>query len=127
MRRMPKLDHLAIVVRDWRAARDWYVSVLGFRVEFEVPERATAALQDDAGFTLFVAEDPVGPAPTGSCVLTVQVDDVDATYVRLAARGVAFAKPPQKLFWGYGAELLDPSGYRIGLWDETSMRSKGGS
>jgi hypothetical protein len=60
-----KLDHLAIVVRDWRAARDWYARHLGLQVEFEIPERRTAALQDDAGFTLFVAEsDAAVPTPT---------------------------------------------------------------
>jgi len=31
------------------------------------------------------------------------------------------------VFWGYGAELLDPDGYRIHLWDEVSMREKGGA
>src|SRR5262249_17252564 len=86
LRRVAKLDHLAIVLRDWRAARDWYGRPLGLRVGFEIPERRTAALQDDAGFTLFVAEsDEVAPA--ASCVLTFQVDDVAATLRRAHAGG----------------------------------------
>jgi hypothetical protein len=40
---------------------------------------------------------------------------------------VTFEKSPQKLLWGYGAELLDPDGYFVYLWDEKSMREKGGS
>ena len=48
-------------------------------------------------------------------------------YRELAARGIGFTHVPQKLFWGYGAELLDPDGYRIRLWDETSMQEKGSS
>ena len=44
----------------------------------------------------------------------------------MAARGVAFVHPPQKVYWGYGAELLDPDGYRLRLWDEVTMREKGG-
>jgi hypothetical protein len=32
---------------------------------------------------------------------------------------------PQKLFWGYGAELTDPDGYLVRLWDEQSMKEKG--
>ena len=44
----------------------------------------------------------------------------------LAARGVEFEKAPQKLFWGYGAELHDPDGYLVYLRDEKSMREKGG-
>jgi catechol 2,3-dioxygenase-like lactoylglutathione lyase family enzyme len=31
---------------------------------------------------------------------------------------------PDKLFWGYGAELRDPDGYLIYLWDERTMRGK---
>jgi catechol 2,3-dioxygenase-like lactoylglutathione lyase family enzyme len=121
---MVKLDHLAITVRDYRAARDWYVGTLGLRVEFEIPDRRTAALQDDGGFTLFVAEGDT-PSGAGAVFLTFQVDDVEATHGTLAARGVTFTRVPQKLYWGYGAELLDPDGHRVGLWDETSMREKG--
>jgi hypothetical protein len=69
----------------------------------------------------------VPPAPTGSVFLTFQVSDVDAKYRELASRGIGFTHVPQKLYWGYGAELLDPDNYRIGLWDEITMREKGGS
>jgi hypothetical protein len=38
---------------------------------------------------------------------------------------VVLEAQPQKLFWGYGAELRDPDGYLIRLWDELSMHEKG--
>jgi catechol 2,3-dioxygenase-like lactoylglutathione lyase family enzyme len=123
---MAKLDHVSLRVRDWQASRDWYVANIGLAIEFEIPERKTAALQDTSGLTLFVAETtdvPIEP----SCGLFFQVDDVDETHRRLAAKGVPFLATPQKLFWGYGAELVDPDGYRIGLWDERSMKEKGGA
>jgi len=120
---MIRLDHLTIPVRDVIQSRDWYASHLGLKVEFEIVERKTAALQDDGGFTLFLVE---GDPPRGTlCTLTFQVADVEATYRDLSSRGVAFDKAPQKLFWGYGAELRDPDGYLIYLWDEASMRAKG--
>ena len=121
---MVKLDHLSIAVRDHVRSRDWYAGHFGFRVEFEVPERKTVALQDDGDLTLFLvesADQPVVP----SCGLRLQVDDVEAKYRELSARGVRFEKSPQKLFWGYGAELRDPDGYLIYVWDERSMREKG--
>jgi catechol 2,3-dioxygenase-like lactoylglutathione lyase family enzyme len=126
---MVKLDHLAITVRDYHASRDWYVDNLGLRVEFEVADRRTVALQDDGGLTLFLAEegDGIRPAQTDSVCLTFQVANVDVAHRELAARGIGFTHVPQKLFWGYGAELLDPDGYRIRLWDETSMQEKGSS
>ena len=40
------------------------------------------------------------------------------------ARGIVFGHGPQKNFWGYGAELADPDGYLIRLWDEKSMKEK---
>ncbi len=88
-------------------------------------ERKTVALRDDGDLTVFLYENP-GSAITPSCTLTFQVDDVDAKYRELVSRGVPFDKPPQKLMWGYGAELQDPDGYMIYLWDEQSMREKGG-
>ena len=120
---MIRLDHLTIPVKQHAVARDWYVSNLGLRVEFEVAERKTVALQDDAGFTVFLVEsDEIRSTP---CTLTFQVDDVETTHRELSLRGVVFEKAPQKLFWGYGAELRDPDGYLLYLWDETSMRAKG--
>jgi catechol 2,3-dioxygenase-like lactoylglutathione lyase family enzyme len=123
---MIKLDHLAICVTDAERSRDWYVRHFGFTVEFEVPERHTVALQDEAGITLFLVGDPER-ARTPSCGLTFQVADVEATHRALAAAGLPFVSAPQKLFWGYGAELKDPDGYLIHLWDERSMREKGGA
>jgi uncharacterized glyoxalase superfamily protein PhnB len=93
------------------------------KIEFEVPERNTVALQDDSGFTLFLVDGERQTPP--SCTLTFQVADVELKYSELSARGVMFEKAPQKLFWGYGAELRDPDGYLIYLWDERTMREKG--
>ncbi len=120
---MTRLNHLTIPVRDLTLSRDWYVANLALKVEFEVAERKTVALQDDAGFTLFVVES--AGAFTASCTLTFEVDDVDVKFQSLTERGLVFEKPPQKLFWGYGAELRDPDGYLVYLWDEKSMREKG--
>ena len=123
---MVRLDHLTIPVTDLARARAWYTGNLGMKVEFEIPERGTAALQDDTELTLFLVETrehSVQPAIT----LTFQLDDVDEKYRELSARGVKFEKSPRKHFWGYGAELRDPDGYLVYLWDEKSMREKGGS
>ena len=123
---MVQLDHLTLFVADERRSRDWYVGSFGFAVEFEIPERSTVALRDDSGPTLFLSRDPER-ARHPSCGLTLQVDDVEARQAEFASRGVAFEKAPQKLVWGYGAELRDPDGYLVYLWDERSMREKGGS
>jgi predicted enzyme related to lactoylglutathione lyase len=119
---MIKFDHLTIPVRDHARSRDWYVATLGLSVEFEVPARKATALKDEHDFTIFV-EQSTGPVGNGTA-LYFSVDDVDAFHATLAARGIAFANPPQKTYWGYGAELTDPDGYHVRLWDERTMREK---
>lgn len=122
---MLKLDHLEISVDNYRVSRDFYVQHLGFTLEFEVPERRMAAIHDEYDFTIFLAEHMNAGKPR-SCVLTLQVDDVEQKYRELSARGLSFAHPPSRLFWGYGAELRDPSDYLLRLWDAESMRVRGG-
>ena len=122
---MIRLDHLTLPVSDLDRSRRWYTVNLGLKIEFEIPERRTVALQDDADLTLFLVETPQEDI-TPTCTLTFQVDDVDSKYLELNGIGVLFEKSPRRHFWGYGAELRDPDGYLIYLWDETSMREKGG-
>jgi catechol 2,3-dioxygenase-like lactoylglutathione lyase family enzyme len=120
-----RLDHISLAVKDWRASRDWWRGKLGFEVEFELEGAGVAAMRDEADLTVFLGQADDVIVPPG-LALTVQVADVDAKHAELTAVGVAFEHPPQKVFWGYGAELLDPNGYRIRLWDEASMKAKGG-
>jgi uncharacterized glyoxalase superfamily protein PhnB len=116
---------MSLPVSNSKASRDWYVKNFGFKVEFEVPERKMTAIQDDAGFTIFLYESKADRAGA-KCSLTFQVKDVEATYLELLSRGVPFKNAPARYFWGYGAGLHDPDGYQIMLWDEVSMREKAG-
>jgi predicted enzyme related to lactoylglutathione lyase len=118
---MIKLDHLTLSVRDYNAARNWYVSNLGLSVEFEIADRHVAAVQDSDGFTVFLEQSPSPPTSTG-CVLYFQVDSVDGAYERLNRQGVPCTMPPGHQFWGYGLELADPDGHRVRLWDAVSMQ-----
>ena len=120
---MMKFDHLSLPVSDCARSREWFIETLGLKVEFEVPERQTVALQDSDDFATFLQQVPP-PIITDGCALWFQVDDVDTTFAAWAARGVSFSHPPRKTYWGYGAELADPDGYLIRLWDERSMKEK---
>jgi len=121
---MVKLDHITLFVRDYQAARDWYVDNLGLTTEFETPEHFVAAVQDSEGFTLFLEQSSAQP-PNPACLLYFQVDSVDETYERLRQQGVGLRIAPCRQFWGYGAELADPDGHRVRLWDAASMQTKG--
>lgn len=119
-----KFDHIMLPVSDCQASRDWYVKNLGFTIEFEIAAARTVAIQDDNGFTIFLQETKESLA-NEKCALTMQVKDVDEVHRALSEKSVKFLSAPQRLFWGYGAELADPDGYVVRLWDEVSMREKG--
>jgi catechol 2,3-dioxygenase-like lactoylglutathione lyase family enzyme len=121
---LAKFDHMTLPVSDCLVSRDWYVHNLGFKVEFENIGTGTVAIQDDNDFTIFLQKS-IEPLVGEKCSLTIQVKDVDLTHRILAEKGVRFSHPPKRHFWGYGAELADPDGYVIRLWDEVSMREKG--
>ena len=120
---MVRFDHLRIPVTDLARSRRWYVDTLGLKVEFEVPDRQTVALQDGSDFTIFLQEVASRVEPLG-CALWFQVTDVDTIHAEWSARGVTFVHGPRKSYWGYGAELCDPDGYLVRLWDERSMKEK---
>ena len=119
---MMKFDHLNLPVSNLDRSRDWYITALGLKVEFEVLDRRTVALQDGEGFAIFLQERP--EAVPGGVALWFQVDDVDKTFDQWKDRGIAFTHGPQKTFWGYGAELADPDGYLVRLWDQRTMKEK---
>jgi catechol 2,3-dioxygenase-like lactoylglutathione lyase family enzyme len=121
---LAKFDHLTLPVSDCLRSRDWYVKNLGFKVEFENIAEGVVAIQDDNDFTIFLQK-TAARLSDDKCSLTIQVQDVDQTHQHLAKQGVRFLNPPKRHFWGYGAELNDPDGYLIRLWDEVSMREKG--
>jgi catechol 2,3-dioxygenase-like lactoylglutathione lyase family enzyme len=56
---MIRLDHLSLPVHDWQKSRDWYKRHLGFEIEFEIADRKTAALRDDADLTMLPYEGEV--------------------------------------------------------------------
>lgn len=117
---MARFDHLSLPVASWTRSRDWYSRCIGLKVEFEISERQTVALRDQNDFTIFFQQTVERGRPV-DIALYFSVGDVDALHRTLAAARVPFIHPPQKTFWGYGAELLDPDGYVVRLWDERTM------
>jgi hypothetical protein len=101
-----QLDHLTIPVTNLPRSREWYVGTLGLKVEF-----------------IFLQQGPSSVQP-GGCALYFQVASVDDTFAQWSGRGIEFSHAPRKTYWGYGAELNDPDGYLVRLWDQRSMKEK---
>jgi catechol 2,3-dioxygenase-like lactoylglutathione lyase family enzyme len=109
---------MVLPVSDVRKARDWYVDKLGFKLDREHNE--AVGIKDDSGLTIFLIRTANSLAGQ-KITLTIQVDNVDSKYEELSRMGVKFLSPPKRQFWGYGAEVLDPDGYKNDLWDEATM------
>jgi len=115
---MAKVSHMVLPVADLDSSRDWYVNKLGFTFDRQVEQ--AVAVKDQSGLTIFLYKS-AGPLSGQTITLTIQVDNVDRKHEELANQGVEFVSPPKLQFWGYGAEVLDPDGYRNHLWDEVTM------
>jgi len=114
------LNHLTIRVSNYMASRDWYVKNFGFRVEFENIESGFGGLVDDGAVELILVQSPLR-AGERDCALTLQCESVHAKYRELVARGIPFTHEPMNVPWGFGAELADPDGYRVMIWDKHTM------
>ena len=114
------LNHLTIHFSNYVTSRDWYVTNFGFRVEFENLESGFGGVEDSGGVELILVQRPL-PEHERDCALTLQCDSVHAKYSELTGRGIPFVHEPRSVPWGCGAELLDPDGYRVMIWDKHTM------
>ncbi len=115
-----KIKFISIPVRDQDRALDFYMNTLGFSL---VTDQAMGPGQrwielrpakGETGVALFTPpgqEDRVGTFLGAS----FDCDDVEKTYRELTAKGVEFAKPPQKQPWGTMAIMKDSEGNQIVL------------
>src|SRR5437867_3525928 len=114
-----RISHMVLPVSDIQKSRDWYVDKLGFKVERENED--VVGIKDQSGLSIFLQK--TGGTLAGQKItLTIQVDNVESKHQELASLGVKFVNSPKRVFWGYGAEVLDPDGYMNHLWDEVTMR-----
>src|SRR5260370_7542967 len=99
---MIKFDQLRIPVTDLARSRSWYINTLGLKLEFEVPDRQTVALQDSNDFTIFLQQTQSGVLPNG-CALWFRVVPVDPTFADLPSPCFHFAPRPPKSYSPSGA------------------------
>ena len=126
---MPHLELVALIVRDYEPAIDFFVNALGFELVEDSP-----SLTNDGRPKRWVVVRPKG-AQTGILLaradgerqaaiageqfagrvgLFLRVDDFDAQYTRMAAAHVEFVSPPRVEAYGKLAVFLDLEGNR---WD----------
>jgi catechol 2,3-dioxygenase-like lactoylglutathione lyase family enzyme len=113
-----------LFVKDIKRSRDFYGNVLGLEFEQGNDDSATFILGPDAlllvdhggADELLRAADVEHDSARGATsVIVALVDDVDALYEELLAKGVEFIRPPEDRWWGKRcAHFKDPDGH---VWE----------
>ena len=123
------LSLVTVVVEDYDAAIDFYLSALGFELAADAPAETTdgrpkrwvVVRPPGAATGLLLARADgadqaavVGRQSAGRVGFFLQVDDFDAAFARLTAAGVRFVRPPRSEPYGRVAVFLDIAGNK---WD----------
>ncbi len=115
-----RIDATVVLIRDLDACIAFYRDTL----EFELVDSDDHSASFKLGDQYFLLINPTGTADLfgaggrdlkigggAQILLAAGVDDVDATYEALRAKGVAFIRPPTNQSWGLRtAHFADPEG-----------------
>jgi catechol 2,3-dioxygenase-like lactoylglutathione lyase family enzyme len=116
---------VALLVRAYDEAIDWYCDRLGFRLADDVDlgggKRWVTLEPGQGGARLLLAQAEgalqaarVGDQAGGRVFLFLETDDFDRDYAAMAAKGVAFREEPRREAYGTVAVFADLYG---NLWD----------
>ncbi len=121
------IAHIALVVREYDEALNFYVGKLGFRVVENTyqPEQnkrwVVISPPGSSGTSLLLArasapeqEAFIGNQAGGRVFLFLQTDDFQRDYNRMVSVGVTFVRPPREASYGTVAVFKDLYGNR---WD----------
>ena len=122
-----------LFVADYRRARDFYQNVMGLEclhgtdgvdAYFKIgPDGLLLIAHDTADDLLSPADVDHERARGGRFVMATAVDDVDAAYEELRARGAEFIRVPGDRHWGLRcAHFKDPDG---NIWEIHAPVSEG--
>lgn len=133
---MPRLAHIALVVRDYDEALAFYVGKLGFTLVDDtyqpaqdkrwVTIRPPGAAEDAATILLARAATPaqarfVGNQAGGRVFLFLATDDFDRDHAAFTAAGVEWVRPPATHDYGRVAVFADLYG---NLWDLVQFEAR---
>jgi catechol 2,3-dioxygenase-like lactoylglutathione lyase family enzyme len=126
---MANLDLVALVVKEYDPAIDFFVRILGFDLVEDSPsltndgrpKRWVVVRPPGAASGILLAradgeeqERLIGNQFAGRVGFFLRVDDFDAAYQRMLAAGMTFLKPPRAEPYGRVAVFLDIAGNK---WD----------
>ncbi len=123
--------NVSLFVKDQQKSLSFYVDKLGFekRTDQEMGPGAPRWIEvaPKGSKTVIVLYKPTPKAPGSSTYrralssigtfapFVLEVKDMEATCKELKAKGVKFADPPKKQYYGWWATIKDPDGNVIGM------------
>ena len=118
-----KAHHIALKVRDLAASKAFYTETLGFPLVGQIPGKEIYFI-DIGGTTIELMSAGDGSAASqaaGFVHLAFEVDDVDATYRDLGAKGVQFASEPRAIGDIRNVFFPDPDGNSLELFQSPTL------
>jgi predicted enzyme related to lactoylglutathione lyase len=109
-----KLELMCVPVSDVDRAKTFYVDQVGFTADHD--HRVTESLRfvqltpPGSGCSISIGEGLTTMAPGSLEGLQLVVEDADAAYAELSARGVDVGDGPEDLPWGRFVYFKDPDG-----------------
>lgn len=92
---LKSIGQIHISAKDFERARAFYGDVLELEMLFDVPEQ-NMAFFDCGGVRIYLGV-PSSPEYAANSFLYYRVDDIEAAYERLKAKGVEFLHPPHAI------------------------------
>lgn len=100
-------------VDDLNVSRQYYIDVLGFRLDWEAPYMISVSRD---GHAIMLCEGHQGQKGTW---LWIGVEDVDALHGAFVAAGAIIRDPPQNFSWAYEFQVEDPDGHVLRFGGES--------
>ncbi len=130
-----ELTQIRLLVTDFPAVYRFYRDVLGLKPQFESEQGPYAKFSPDSGNAAVALQDrsqladvleQLGSEPVGyRSLLVLRVDDLDATYAELVARGAEFGRAPAPMGDRIRvAYLADPEGNLVELQEWLALREQ---
>lgn len=119
-----KLGAIQIFVSNLEKAKEWYQKILGAKIikeyrEFKCVLMKLNEIELDIGVPNSTWGEDWKTFEVGSCILTLEVEDIQKAYEALKNKGAKFIEKPHKTPWNeIKAALVDPDGNRIILIQE---------
>ncbi|WP_126583626.1 VOC family protein [Tengunoibacter tsumagoiensis] len=118
---MKNYDNFFVPTNNPEEAKRFYHEVLGLPVKFDFEKAGLTAFKVGDQEAAIILQDITKHPDTKPAILFV-VDDVNATYQELKAKGVRFLSEPYEIYTGLAIQFEDPFGNRLGLTDYSKSK-----